>query len=132
MAITFSRQTTSVRASTSQYWENLVRVVVLVLDSKTSKLSITGEPEQPDDDGSKNLKNKHWFYQQSNSTPHVSRSAVYFFHVHCTTRTWNFLMQRFMEDVNTMDFFFLFFKINTALKNSTAEMFADIWQNERG
>ena len=70
MAITFSRQTTSVRASTSQYWENLVRVVVLVLDSKTSKLSITGEPEQPDDDGSKNVKKQTLILsaKQQNST----------------------------------------------------------------
>ena len=26
---------------------------------------------------------------------------VHFFDVHCTTTTWNLLMQRFMEDVNS-------------------------------
>ena len=102
------------------------------LDSKTSKLSITGEPEQPDDDGSKNLK-KQTLILSAKQQPCT-----------CIALFGMFLSRPlYDQDVKLPNatfyggrehygFSFLFFKINTALKNSTAEKFADIWQNERG
>ena len=37
----------------------------------------------------------------------TTRFLVHFFHVHCTTTTWNLLMRRFMEDVNIRGRIFL-------------------------
>ena len=127
MAITFSRQTTSVRASTSQYWENLVRVVVLVLDSKTSKLSITGEPEQPDDDGSKNLKKQTLILsaKQQHSTC-IALCGIFLSRPLYDQDVKLPINATFYGGREHDGFSFLFFKINTALKNSTAETFADI------
>ena len=50
-----------------------------------------------DDNGKKN----NWFYEPNNISARASRLLVLFFNVHCTTTTWNFRMQRFMEDANT-------------------------------
>ena len=116
---------TGSRASTTQYWEYLVLVVVLVLESKTSKLSITGEPEKPDDDGSKNLK-KQILILSAKQQP-------------CTCiALFGTILSRLLNDhdvelpnatfyggLERDEFSFLFFKINTAMKNS-AEKFADI------
>ena len=105
---------------------------MLVLESKTSKLSITGEPEQPDDDGSKNLK-KQILILSAKQQPCT-----------CIALFGTFLLRPLYDhDVELPNatfyggrkhdkFSFLFLKINTALKNSTAEKFVEIGQNERG
>ena len=47
----------------------------------------------------------------------------------CTTTTWNFLISRFMEKVNTRQrFFFLLVNLDTALQNSYPKKMANIWQ----
>ena len=51
---------------------------------------------------------------------------------HCTITTWNCLISRFVEDSNTVNhFLFLFFNLDTVLKNSTLETFANIWRIEQ-
>ena len=47
-----------------------------------------------------------------------------------TTMTWNFLILgvRFINYVNTTQFFFLFLNLNTVLSNSSSENLANIWQ----
>ena len=41
------------------------------------------------------------FYQQNNGTARALRYLVHFFDVHNTTRTWTFLLRRFIGDVTT-------------------------------
>ena len=52
-----------------------------------------------DDDHNDDFKNNR-FNDQNNSSSRVSRFLVHFFDVSCTTTTWNFLICRFMEDVD--------------------------------
>ena len=53
-----------------------------------------------DDDHNDDLKKKNRFNDQNNSSARVSRFLVHFFDVHCTTKTWNILICRFMENEN--------------------------------
>ena len=99
----------------------------------TSKLPITGEPEQPDDDGSKNLK-KQILILSAKQQP---CTCIALFGTFLSRPLYDHDVElppnaTFYGGREHDEFSFLFFKINTALKNSIAEKFADIWQNERG
>ena len=68
----------------------------------------------------------HWFYhfyEQNNSSVRESLRFLvhmYFLDDHCTATTWNCLMPRFLEDVNTRGRIFLsIIVLDTVLKNST-------------
>ena len=77
-------------------------------------------------------KKKNWFYDQNNSSARASRFLVHFFHVHCTTATWNLPMRRFMEDVDILrQFSLLYLNMAKAVKNSTPGKVAYIWRIER-
>ena len=58
-------------------------------------------------------KNK-WFCEPNNNLARVSRFLVDFFHVHCTSTTWNLLKRCFDEE-----FFFFFLNLDKAFENST-------------
>ena len=48
---------------------------------------------------------------EDNSSARASRFLVHFFNIHCTTKTWNFPMRRYMEDVDIgRQFFFSLFQ----------------------
>ena len=69
------------------------------------------------------LQKNNRFNDQNNSSARASRSLVHFFHVHCTTTTWNLLRTWTYDD----EFFFLFLNLNKNLKNSTPGKVACIW-----
>ena len=81
------------------------------------------------DDYNNSVKNNNWFYQQNNSSACAVCFLVHFFHVHCMSMTWNLLMQRFMENMNIWQQFFVFFlNLHKVLKNSTPGKIPSIWK----
>ena len=77
----------------------------------------SGSLHDPKGDDNKNNKKNNRFNKQNNNFARASPFFVHFFAINCyTTTTWNFLVLRFMEDMNTDNFLlFLFRNLDVAV-----------------
>ena len=78
----------------------------------------SGSLHDPKGDDNKNNKKNNRFNKQNNNFARASPFFVHFFAInYCyTTTTWNFLVLRFMEDMNTDNFLlFLFRNLDVAV-----------------
>ena len=84
-----------------------------------------GRFSNDDGDGNGNVKKAIGLINIA-TTRHMRWTFLYIFCRHCRTRIWNFLIEHFMEEVNTWQQIFLS-NLGLVSKNSTLENFTYIW-----
>ena len=104
----------------------------VTLKQSAVDVQLLGSLSNYDDDHNDDFKKNSRFNDQNNSSARASCFLVHFFDVHCTTRTWNLLIWRFMEDLDIRRQIFLhLFNLNKILKNLTPGNVACTWHIER-